>query len=73
MIISPPILKPQTTQQIDEAWIDSIMPQQNASLGEFPILDNLAWHGGYHLHHTDECSTGSPVRAIADGVIVYAL
>jgi predicted chitinase len=72
MIISPPILKPQTTQQIDEAWIDSIMPQQNASLGEFPILDNLAWHGGYHLHHTDEGSTGSPVRAIADGVIVYA-
>lgn len=72
MIISPPILKPQTAQQTDEAWVDSIMSPKSATDGEFPITDKLAWHGGYHLGHTDNNAMGNPIRAIADGVVVYA-
>ncbi len=72
MIISPPILKPQAAQQSDESWVDSLLPPQGPEKGEFPILDNLSWHGGYHVHQTDIAAIGDPVRAIADGVVVYA-
>ncbi len=67
MIISPPILKP-NTNQTDDAWIKSTMPVGSPA-NEYPVLDTLAWHGGYH-----QLASGNEnvARAIADGKVVYA-
>jgi len=67
MIISPPILKPNINQS-DEDWVNSIMPVGSSANG-YPILDTLAWHGGYH-----QIANGNDnvARAIADGKVIYA-
>lgn len=67
MIISHSILKPNTNQS-DDDWINSLMPYGSAE-NEYPILDTLAWHGGYH-----QIANGNDnvVRAIADGKVIYA-
>ncbi|MCT9978876.1 M23 family metallopeptidase [Acinetobacter sp. I-MWF] len=67
MIISPPILKANINQS-DEDWVNSIMPV-GSSANEYPILDTLAWHGGYH-----QIANGNDnvARAIADGKVIYA-
>ncbi|NUG82133.1 M23 family metallopeptidase, partial [Acinetobacter bereziniae] len=67
MIISPPILKPNTNQS-DEDWINSIMPVES-SANEYPVLDTLAWHGGYHQIAN---GNNNVARAIADGKVIYA-
>ncbi|SCK21605.1 peptidoglycan DD-metalloendopeptidase family protein [Vogesella sp. LIG4] len=69
MIISPPILKTSQGNTSDEQWLASLMPF--SSRGGFPIASRMAWHGGQHIEHTDTGPHGEPVRAIADGVVVY--
>ncbi|AXE35453.1 M23 family metallopeptidase [Chromobacterium phragmitis] len=69
MIISPPILKTPQGNASDEQWLASLMPF--SSRGGFPIASRMAWHGGQHIEHTDTGAHGEPVRAIADGVVVY--
>lgn len=40
--------------------------------GGFPVSYNLGWHGGVHLQAPGRGNAGmEPVRAIADGVVVY--
>lgn len=40
--------------------------------GGYPVSYNLGWHGGVHLHAPARGNAGmEPVRAIADGVVVY--
>lgn len=69
MIISPPILKTPQGNTSDEQWLASLMPF--SSRGGFPIASRMAWHGGQHIEHTDTGPHGEPVRAMADGVVVY--
>ncbi|MCD0491693.1 M23 family metallopeptidase [Chromobacterium violaceum] len=69
MIISPPILKMPQGNASDEQWLASLMPF--SSQGGFPIASRMAWHGGQHIEHTDTGAHGEPVRAIADGTVVY--
>jgi predicted chitinase/murein DD-endopeptidase MepM/ murein hydrolase activator NlpD len=67
MIISPPVLK-ENTNQSDDDWINTLMPMGSAA-NEYPILDTLAWHGGYHQIAN---GNNNVARAIADGKVVYA-
>jgi len=69
MIISPPILKTPQGNASDEQWLAGLMPF--TSRGGFPIASRMAWHGGQHIEHTDTGAQGEPVRAIADGMVVY--
>lgn len=69
MIISPPILKTPQGNTSDEQWLANLMPF--SSRGGFPISSRMAWHGGQHIEHTDTGAQGEPVRAIADGTVVY--
>ncbi|MDW5417935.1 peptidoglycan DD-metalloendopeptidase family protein [Iodobacter sp. CM08] len=70
MIISPPLLKTAQGNQSDEDWLKGLMPF--GSRGNYPISSLLAWHGGQHIEHTDTGPRGEPVRAIADGKVMFA-
>lgn len=78
MIISPPFLPANATHQNDEAWVNSAMSQPTSRLestqapeGSFPLSNKLEWHNGIHLQGTAAGDGRTPVRAIADGKIVY--
>ncbi|MFC7419009.1 peptidoglycan DD-metalloendopeptidase family protein [Iodobacter arcticus] len=70
MIISPPLLKTAQGNQSDEDWLKDLMPFE--AIGNYPISSLLAWHGGQHIKHNDAGSRGEPVRAIADGKVMFA-
>lgn len=74
MIISPPFL-PANNNLAEDAWIDSAMPLDlpngAAPRGVFPVGQNLGWHGGLHLVAPMNGAAALPVRAIADGTVVY--
>lgn len=74
MIISPPFL-PANNNLAEDAWIDSAMPLDlptgAAPRGVFPVGQNLGWHGGLHLVAPPDGAGVLPVRAIADGTVVY--
>ncbi|MBA4708559.1 peptidoglycan DD-metalloendopeptidase family protein [Aquitalea aquatica] len=69
MIISPPILKTPQGNASDEQWLAALMPF--TTRGSFPIASRMAWHGGQHIEYTDTGAQGEPVRAIADGMVIY--
>jgi len=77
MIISPPFLPDgdvNQNQSID-SFVDGLMGRMDR--GKFPVSSHLRWHGGVHLQapQSDEQSVKLvnrvPVRAIADGKILY--
>lgn len=68
MIISPPFLLNRNDNETDEAWINRCMPGGAPGDGAYPLARALQWHGGIHL---DEPERNAPVRAIADGELVY--
>lgn len=81
MLISPPFLPARAAATADGTYVESAMPVAAVNCpgtsvpeGSFPVSLKLGWHGGMHLH----APTGPagpavlPVRAIADGEIVYA-
>lgn len=68
MIISPPFLLPRNADEADEAWIHRCMPGGDPGQGAYPLSQALQWHGGMHLR---EPQTNAPVRAIADGDVVF--
>lgn len=65
MLISPPFLLINNGQAAD-TWLDTAMTSP-VDEGGFPVTKGLIWHGGLHL----VTSSNLPVRAIADGTIVY--
>ena len=69
MLISPPFLPPRGTNQNDAAYLDAAM--RTVSHGQFPVSNKLAWHGGLHLEAPVRGNKREPVRAIADGIVVY--
>ncbi|WP_407075089.1 M23 family peptidase [Pantoea sp. Morm] len=68
MIISPPLLKAKEAHETDVAWIERVMTVVDGR--DFPVNIYGSWHGGIHIHHTDEGRPAEKVRAIADGTVV---
>ncbi len=72
MLISPPFLPPRAANQTEDRWLDAAMPGGEPGDGAYPVSHNLGWHGGLHLQAPTRGNDGvEPVRAIADGVVVY--
>jgi predicted chitinase len=77
MIISPPFL-PDRAGQSEEAWLDAAMAQPasrlastNAPEGSFPLSLKLGWHNGIHIQAPPSGGAYLPVRAVADGRVVF--
>ncbi|SPS01586.1 M23 family metallopeptidase [Cupriavidus taiwanensis] len=72
MLISPPFLPPRADNQTEEQWLEVAMSGGEPGDGSYPVSYNLGWHGGMHLQAPVRGNAGmEPVRAIADGVVVY--
>ncbi|MEM5367067.1 hypothetical protein V4C53_13630 [Paraburkholderia azotifigens] len=85
MIISPPFLSAVHPQQDDAmptaAAGNTVVPDGDVCSanmqecapgnGAYPVSFNLGWHGGAHLEAPKDGSQPLPVRAIADGKVVY--
>ena len=79
MIISPPFLPARANGASEAEYVAAAMPAAavncpgtNVPEGSFPVSLKLGWHGGTHLHAPAAGTAVLPVRAIADGEIVYA-
>ena len=78
MIISPPFLPIRAAGQSEESWLDAAMPptasrlpDTHAAEGSFPLSHNLCWHNGIHIQAPTDDGGNLPVRAIADGVVLF--
>jgi hypothetical protein len=78
MIISPPFLPARDAQATEAAWLDSAMApppsrltDTHASEGNYPLSHNLSWHNGMHLQAPNDANGSLPVRAIADGTVIF--
>jgi hydroxyethylthiazole kinase len=71
MLISPPFLLARLATETEDAWIDRCMPGGQPGVGAFPLSFNLGWHGGMHLVAPMSGNQPEPVRAIADGTVVF--
>lgn len=69
MIISPPYIRPHSSNESDEAWVSKMMPQDPQR--GFPINGKESWHGGVHITHNDSGYPPEMVRAISDGIVVF--
>ena len=70
MHISPPILFPRKDNEDYASWVMRIM-SVDPDRG-FPVNGVESWHGGIHIAHTDTGALANPLRAVADGVVVWA-
>lgn len=70
MHISPPILFPRMDNEDYAAWVMRTMPVEPRR--GFPVNGVESWHGGIHIPHTDPGPLANPLRAVADGVVVWA-
>lgn len=78
MLISPPFLPARAAALADRTYVENAMPVAATNCpgtsipeGSFPVSLNLGWHGGTHVH-VPTATPVLPVRAIADGEIVFA-
>ena len=71
MLISPPFLPERQNDVTDDNWINVAMPPDPRGHGKFPVSFNLGWHGGLHVQAPPGQDGRLPVRAIADGTVVY--
>lgn len=71
MLISPPFIPSPVAGESDDAFLDRAMQGGVPGDGGFPLSFDLNWHGGIHLTAPREGATVLPVRAIADGTLVY--
>jgi len=78
MVISPPFLPPRDPAETDASWFARAMQQQlaqsqevGAQEGAFPIAAQFTWHTGLHLTAPPVPGGVAPVRAIADGKVIY--
>ncbi|RZL65363.1 MAG: hypothetical protein EOP81_04750 [Variovorax sp.] len=69
MIISPPFLSQPNVPVYDEQCVRDVMPGGIVGSGAFPVSQAMAWHGGIHIHATN---ADEPVRAIADGTVIFS-
>lgn len=68
MIISPPFLSLSDIPVYDGQCVSSVMPGGIVGSGAYPISQAMGWHGGLHIHAP---TNTEPVRAIADGTVVF--
>jgi predicted chitinase len=71
MLISPPFIPSPVAGESDDAFLNRAMQGGVPGDGGFPLSFDLNWHGGIHLTAPREGATVLPVRAIADGTLVY--
>ncbi len=71
MLISPPFLLARNLTETDDEWIGRCMVGGLPGQGAFPVSFNLGWHGGMHLIAPASGTQREPVRAIADGEVVF--
>ena len=71
MLISPPFLPTRTADESEDGWLDRCMAGGAPGAGAFPVSFNLGWHGGMHLKAPRDGASFEPVRAIADGTVVF--
>lgn len=71
MLISPPFLLPKQGNDSEDAWLDRCMDGGHPGDGAFPLSFNLSWHGGIHLRAPISNGQSEPIRAIADGTVVF--
>jgi predicted chitinase len=71
MLISPPFIPNLISGESDQAFLDRAMVGGTPGDGGFPLSFDLNWHGGIHLTAPSESGSAFPVRAIADGTLVY--
>jgi len=78
VIISPPFLPERAAGQSESAWLDvamappaSRLPGTPAPEGSFPLSLQLAWHNGLHIQAPQSAGAYLPVRAVADGRVVF--
>lgn len=72
MLISPPFLQAGGQADGGQASVDEVMLGGTLGQGSFPVSLDLSWHGGLHLIEPGDGTGAVPVRAIADGTVVYA-
>jgi hydroxyethylthiazole kinase len=70
MLISPPFLPPRGNQS-EEQWLQTAMQGGTPGTGAYPVSAQLDWHGGIHLTAPMNGTTAEPVRAIADGTVIF--
>lgn len=71
MLISAPFLR--AVLQADDAESNAYWSLgEKTGKGAFPVSHQFGWHGGVHLVAPGSPQKPEPVRAIADGVVVYA-
>ncbi|RYH54858.1 MAG: hypothetical protein EON54_12850, partial [Alcaligenaceae bacterium] len=77
MILSPPFL-PDSGNLSEDAWLDMSMSQPDwkmsstrAPEGSFPLSLRLGWHNGLHIQAPQKDGVYLPVRAVADGTVVF--
>ncbi|MEZ2297663.1 M23 family metallopeptidase [Variovorax sp. RCC_210] len=68
MIISPPFLSLRDIPVYDDQCVKSVMPGGIVGSGAYPVSQAMAWHGGLHIHAP---TSDEPVRAIADGTVIF--
>ena len=82
MLISPPFLPVRNANQTDAQWLETAMsgaapgyiPRRgdNTIAGNYPVSMEMGWHGGMHLVAPNGADGHAlPVRAIADGTVVF--
>ncbi|WP_438857660.1 hypothetical protein [Achromobacter spanius] len=71
MLISAPFLR--AVLQAEDAESNAYWSLgEKTGKGAFPVSHQFGWHGGVHLVAPGSPQNPEPVRAIADGVVVYA-
>lgn len=68
MIISPPFLSLSNIPVYDGQCVRNVMPGGIVGSGAYPVSQAMGWHGGLHIHAP---TSMEPVRAIADGTVVF--
>lgn len=78
MVISPPFLPLPIAGETEAQWFARAMNPQpakaagvDASEGSFPVSALFMWHNGIHLMAPPAPGGVLPVRAIADGKVIY--
>ena len=77
MMISPPFLP--TPNADDDLFVSAGMPggidlapgSGGAPLGSYPLTTSMTWHNGLHITAPRGVSHALPVRAIADGAVIF--
>ncbi len=72
MILSPPFLPARQDADSDEQYVRRAMTGGDPGSGSYPVSYQMNWHGGLHLAApNDPNNVPLPVRAIADGTVIF--